>query len=378
MIETLLRIILHVFWIFPIKNKDVVLTSFNGRLYSCNPKYLAEGLNKTGEFNIYFAFRKNIDVKLPDGIKPLRYKSLIHFYRLMTSRYIVVNSAGLMHWLPYRKSQVFINTWHGAGSFKATGVKAFTSKKDVRKRKISGENTTFFLSSSKQFTEDQYESMLVDKDKFLPTGLPRNDIFFEYHPDIIEKVKSYFNIDASKKIILYAPTYRDGPLKSITGYGFTPMDVTGVIDACNKRFNCEYVFLFKAHHDMLDENLNNACINASNYPDTQELLYAADLLISDYSSIQWDFALQEKPGFLYSPDVETYMHIHPFATDYHEWPYTTAQSNEELINQIQTYDEKVGVERIREYFKKMGSYEAGHAIERTLRQAFGLTNIKHG
>ena len=174
-----------------------------------------------------------------------------------------------------------------------------------------------------------------------------------------------------KKIILYAPTYRDGPVKSIAGYGFCPIDIHNVIDACNDRFGGAFVFMFKAHHDMLPENLDELCINASGYPDTQELLYAADILISDYSSIQWDFALQEKPGFLYSPDIDHFMSVHPFASDYHEWPYVTSMNNEDLISNIKGYDEDEGIRRIRDYFGKMGSYEDGHAVERTLSIAFG-------
>ena len=373
-VQTLLRIVLRIFWIFPIKNNQVVLTSFNGRLFNCSPKYLAIALAKHKEMIVYFAIKKQYDnkVSLPKNIQRVRYSSLKHFYLLMTSKYIVVNSTGITGLLPYRKSQKLINTWHGAGAFKTAGVKIFKTKSAIRKRRLTANNTSYFLSSSREFTEDQRVSMLLDIDKFVESGLPRNDILFENHPEIRERVIERYGIDRDKRIILYAPTYRDGPVKSLIGYGFTPIDVEKVINTCNNTFGVKFVFLFKAHHDMIPENINSFCINASDYPDTQELLYAADILITDYSSIQWDFALQRKPGFLYTPDIKEYISVHPLESDYHEWPFPTALNNNELIDCIKQYDAQASKKRIDDYFVQMGSFDHGHATEIVLKQVFGI------
>ena len=373
-IQTILRILMRFFWLFPIKNHQVVLTSFNGRLFNCSPKYLALALSKHPEMKVYYAIKKaySKSVEIPEGICIIQYSSLRHFYFLMTSKYIVVNSTGITGLLPYRKKQILVNTWHGAGAFKTTGVRIFNSKSAVRNRQITAQNTTFFLTSSSKFTEDQSESMLLSRDKFITSGLPRNDILFERHPEIKERVYDHYKIDRDKRIILYAPTYRDGPVKNMEGYGFNPIDVERIIATCNKILGGEFVFLFKAHHDMIPDNISQACINASDYTDTQELLLASDVLITDYSSVLWDFALQRKPGFLYTPDIETYMAVHPFASDYHEWPYPTALSNDELIECIEKYNEKESQDRINNYFDMMGSYENGHATEVVLKTIFDL------
>ena len=353
-------------------DNSVVLTSYNGRLFSCNPKYLSIGLLNTGKFNVYFAIKKGRNVSLPDGIKRVDYRSLKHIYLLMVSKYIVVNSTGFTGLLPYRKRQVLINTWHGAGLFKTSGVEFFKKQEDLEKRKLFGDNTTYFLSSSEKYTDKQIASMLVPKERFLTCGLPRNDLFFEDHPEIIRRVKQHFEIPELTKIVLYAPTYRDGAVNSLKNYGFKILDISRVIQACKQRFDCDFTFLFKAHHDMIPENIDNNCINASNYTDTQELLYAADVLITDYSSLQWDFALQRKPGFLYSPDIEQYMSVHPFASDYHDWPFETALNNDELVRMIEQYDEDAGHRRIENYFKKLGNYEDGSAVKQILKMVFGV------
>ena len=111
--QCLFRFLMRIFWVFPIRNNQVVLTSFNGRLFSCNPKYLSLGLLSTGKYKIYFVLKKNVQEVLPEGIIRINYRSLAHYYKLMTSKYIVVNSTGLAAILPYRKTQVLINTWHG-------------------------------------------------------------------------------------------------------------------------------------------------------------------------------------------------------------------------------------------------------------------------
>ena len=367
-----MRIFTRVFRIFPIANDKVVITSFNGRLFNCNPKYLAIALADT-DLKVYYALRNpKAGNQIPEKIHIVKYRSLKHFYLLMTSKYIVVNSAGVAGLLPYRKKQQLICTAHGGGSFKYTGVKIFKSKEALKKRKISGDNTTYYLSSSRKFTEDQSEAMLVNEKKFINTGMPRNDILFVDHPEVLKRVKEHYHIPEETGIILYAPTYRDGPVKSISGYGFEPLDVDQVIDACRKRFNKDFVFLFKAHHDMLPESMSEASINASDYSDTQELLYCADVMISDYSTIQWDYSLMRRPGFLYGPDLEQYMSVHPFFQDYHEWPFAMSRSNEELVDSILHYDEDAGKKRIETYLDQLGSYDVGTAIPQTLKIVFGI------
>ena len=137
----------------------------------------------------------------------------------------------------------------------------------------------------------------------------------------MKKVKDKLGINEQTKIILYAPTYRgDGEkLQNIFQYGFEILDTARVVDAFNKMNNCNHVLLYRAHHDMIPDNIDEACINVSTYPDMQELLLISDYLITDYSSTMWDFALQEKPGFMYTPDLDVYINTIPSIHPIDKW-----------------------------------------------------------
>lgn len=360
---SILKIVLRVFWIFPMNRKKVILTAYNGRQYSCSPKYLAEGLRNTGRYDVYYALRSDSGDKLPDGIKRVRYRSLGHFFHLMTAGFIIFNSGGFSNTLSYRKQQVVINTWHGGYSFKVIGNDIFKDERSIRSRARAGRILTYFLSGSDLATEQYTKAMSVPKEKFLTVGLPRNDILFRDHEEIRRKVFAAFGIEETAKVVLYAPTYRDGPVLSMMDYGFAQIDDEGVVRALEQRFGGKYVFVYKAHHDMVPTNIGENCINASAYSDIQELMCAADVIISDYSSCAADFALQRKIGFLYTPDLKEYQSVHPFSMEPEKWPYQTAEDNDALIGNILAYDEKAGREKLERFLNEIGNRDCGNAVD---------------
>lgn len=360
-----LRVILRMFWIFPIQDK-VVLTAYNGRQFGCSPKYLSLQLVKDGR-RVYFALQ-NTSTEIPNGINVLKYRSIAHFYHLMTAKYIVINSSGITDLLPYRKKQVLINTWHGGGYFKIMGNDFFASEEHKRNRQISGNNTSFFLASCEAFAEQLPRAMSVSEKSVYRCGLPRNDLMIMGGEEARRKVRDYYKIPEDSGIVIYAPTYRDGVSASVNDSGFAPIDVDKVLDALEERFDRKFVFVFRAHHDMIPDNLSDNTINASDYSDMQELLAASDVFISDYSSCMWDFSLQRKPGFLYTPDLHKYEEGHPFGTKTEDWPYPLCLSNEELVEKINSFDERANNSKIEHYLKVSGSFEDGHATEKVIRE----------
>lgn len=364
----IMRIATRLFYIFPIKKNRVVLTAYNGRQYGCSPKYITEELIKEKRsYDIYYALTDGVDIELPKNVKKLRYRSLKHFYLLMTAKFIILNSTGFSCMLPYRKKQVFINTWHGGGAFKKTGISSFMSKEDLKKRKISGNNTTYFISSSRVFGENQQYSMCLSKDKMLNIGTPRNDIMFKDGAEIRQKVHDYFKVDLSYGLILYAPTYRDNKRKAVSEYSFDAIDVQMILEAAKERFGKEFKFLYRAHHDMMPENLADNCFNATSYEDMQELLVATDILITDYSSSIWDYSLTKKAGFLYTPDKKEYEDSNILASPVETWPFKFAESNEVLASMIRSFDQEEHESRINEYYNRLESYEAGDATKQLVQ-----------
>ena len=366
----LLRLLAGLLRVFPVNPRKAVLTAYNGRHYSCSPKYIAEGLLGTGKFDVRFALREDCNEALPAGIRPVRYRSLAHYYHLMTAKYVVFNSSGFAGYLPYRKSQVILNTWHGGYSFKVIGNDFFTDQRSRELRKLSGDTLTYFLSGSRVATEQHSAAMSIAKEKFLNVGLPRNDILFADHGAMRQKVYAHFGLAPEKRLVLYAPTYRDGPVKAMGDYGLPPIDTGAVVAALNARLGGDFVFMYKAHHDMLPGNIGPDCVNASDYADIQELMCAADVLITDYSSCMADFCLVGKPGFLYAPDLKEYGAAHPLSMDPAEWPYPVAGSNAELVAAIQAYTERGNAEKIRRFLDRIGNCDEGHATEALLRDVF--------
>ena len=362
----LMRGLTKLFYIFPIKKDKVILTAYNGRLYTCNPKYIAEGLVNTGKYKVLYATRDSCKDIIPERIERIRYRSLKHFYHLMTAGFVIFNSTGFSGFLPYRKRQTIIQTWHGGYSFKVIGNEIFTDKDSVEKRKLTGDLLTYFLSGSEMASNQHSKAMGVAREKFLDIGLPRNDILFQDQSLIKAKIYKKFGMSDDTQFVLYAPTYRDGPVQAIKDYEMEPIDDIGVVNALEKRFGGKFVFIYKAHHDMLPTNIGKNCINASNYSDIQELMCAAAVIITDYSSCMADFALQRRPGFLFTPDLKEYESVHPFSMDPKEWPYQTAISNKELIRNISEYDDKKGLDKIEGFFEKIGNCDDGHSVSRLI------------
>ena len=94
--------------------------------------------------------------------------------------------------------------------------------------------------------------------------------------------------------------------------------------------------------------------NVSHYEDMQELLVASDCVISDYSSVSCEFAFQERPVFLYMPDIIEYSKKRSFRFDFESLPYPLAKNENELIMRIEQFDNETYLERLREFHKDMG------------------------
>jgi len=363
-----IRIISKVFYLFQINNNKILFMSYNGRQYACNPKYIFEYIynqysNKY--IYVYCINDKNIFPNTFSNIIIIKFKSIRYIYHLMTSKFIFVNS-GLPSYLSLRKEQVVVETWHGGGAYKRTGIK-INKNKNIKQAslilKLAEKNMTYFISSSKYFSVIMSESRLFKIEKALPIGMPRNDIFFSSYDYIIYKVRKYYNIPENYNILLYAPTFRESFENAVC---FADLDVSKTLMALIKRFQKQFVCLFRKHHLITDDVFYKNIIDVSLYPDMQELLCATDVLITDYSSSIWDFSLMYKPCFLYAPDLDNYKIERDFYIPIEKWPFPLACSITELENNILTFDEEDYNKKIKSHHAELGSYENGNATNSLL------------
>ena len=137
----------------------------------------------------------------------------------------------------------------------------------------------------------------------------------------------------------------------------------------SERFGGNWSILFRCHYYIVEDakNLSSDYINASDYPDMQELLYAADMLITDYSSSIWDFSFTGRPCLLYATDLNDYQVSQGFYSDIHTWPFPLAESNQELLDNIQHFSFDTYTKAIQQHHEDLGSYESGTACWEVLK-----------
>lgn len=351
----------------PLQKNKIILSSYTGMGYRGNCKYIAERLlqDKAPVELVWLVSDNNI-CDLPDRIRKVVINSPQYYKEVLTAKVYITN---IFHSLyeHKREGQFFINTWHGYGPFKlVVGDVNKDAASRERYAKRSGETDLFITASS--FYTHVYRRSFYYQGKVLECGAPRNDVFFHAN-DFDEKIRKIYQIPQEKGIVLYAPTYR-----SLIGDTFERynLDWERILGSFRERFGKEYVVIYRLHHNMHkllpEKGMYRGAFEATFYPDIQELLVAADIVITDYSSLMWDFSLQRRPVFLYQNDKDEYISDRGFYTPVSEWPYPKAHSQKELVEQILCFDEDKYKTELNAFLKKYGSCDDGHASERVAKK----------
>lgn len=367
LIISILRVVNHIYFLFPVKKK-ILFCSYDGKGISCSPLYFNRYLieNNLTDAKFIWAVNSPENVKIPveisANIEIVKTGTLKYLYECHTSSIVIFNSglkSGSL--IAKRKSQVFVNTWHGGGAFKKVGLDTDLTQKQRYAQKIGSKQIDYFLSTNKKFSEVNTYALGISKDKFLEIGMPRNDILFTLNCEIKTKIQNYFNISKEKKILLYAPTYRGEEGKA---EGNIYLNEKKVLQSLRKRFNGDWVILMRMHYYINQEINNDNIIDVSKYDDMQELLLTADILITDYSSCMWDFSLMQKPGFLLTADLSKYKSERDFYTPIELWPYEYFTNNEDMCSEIENYDHEKACARIKKYQELVQITEQGDACEK--------------
>lgn len=350
-------ILLRFIYIFPIKKNKIMFESFFGKGMNCNPYYIYKVLKQKNP-QLKFIWVLNNKTLNRDGVKSVKKFSLGYFYHLLTCKVYITNH-GINNYIPFRKKQLVIDTWHGGGAYKKTGVDFSLDKTQLKTNSF----VKYVLSSSKKFSDIFPSSRCYTNNQLLEIGLPRNDIFF--NNQLVEKVnievRKFYNISNDTLILLYAPTFRGAD--NLKSRFETTLDYELVKKMIEKKFNKKCVIFLRFHVGQTG-TVDSNVINVSDYPDMQELLCASNIFITDYSSCMWDFALTYKPGFLFTPDIAQYESERGVYTSVSSWPYPYAKTNEELCILIKDYDFQKAKKKIDIHFETLKSFETGKASEK--------------
>ncbi len=349
------------FWL-PVKKNRVMFYVHDRKGFTCNPKYIAQELvnryGKDAEIIWATSHPNTCDEVKALGIEVINSGSSKQFLKYLRTRFFITNDS-FPAWALHKPSQKWMNTWHAGMNYKHIGYDYLMpmSKANAKLFRKKNRQANFYLSGSEFFTEDTSISFRFDKRIFVPTGLPRNDLFFENRPDIIEKVRNYYGIEEGVKAVLFAPTFRVGMKSSTFG-----MDFKKICDAFSERFGGKWVLLFRNHNFVKAKNTYAGAIDVSGYHDMQELMYFADALISDYSSCLYDFCFTGKPAFVYATDIESYVqNERSFAYPIDKWPFAITDSNESLVQSIASFDENEYKARVDEHLADARAYDNGTA-----------------
>lgn len=369
-----IRLLLSVLRIFPIADKRIVFVCHYGQSYACNPKYVYEALREKYGGDLQYVWVLNKwHPELEGQAVQVKNKSLAFFYYMLTAKVIVGNNA-LGSYLPKRKSQCFINTWHGGGAYKKVHFDVAASETDRKIYEIFAKQTDCHLSSSRLFTECMADSTKVPKEKFMEIGMPRNDFLIQSacriqngemerneskRLEILKKIGIPMEL-CKNRFVLYAPTFRGD---ANHGYFQNSLDGGMVLQSLGKRFGGEWTMLFRGHHKVPAVEMDG-CISVTDYEDMQEILFCADVLITDFSSVMWDYMFLQRPGFLYFPDMDSWQREHSFYTKIEDWPFEAAVSNEELCEKIRVYEERKAMEKMKKHKEILGNVEDGQACEK--------------
>lgn len=384
-LKYLMRFTLKVFWLFPVRKRTVFFMANMGKGYLCNPKYIYESMKNDDRFK---AFHYIWCFKDPDAQDRNKFSNnttlvkkdnlFVYFYYLLTSEIIVYNCGGFSY-APIRKKQLLIETGHGGGLWKRNGFleknKSSSSKKGLL---LADKDIKLWLSSDEKHSEMYIRQAMGYSGEILDSGYPRSDILFKDNTKLISEVRKKLRITEDSHVVLYAPTFkgREDQAVSISS-GSEIISVEKVKNVLSERFGGDWIFVTRGHQYSQDVSIDEIDADWTSYPDMQELLLVADVLITDYSSSIWDFSILKKPCFLYVPDLSYYeTHDRGFYIPISKWPALIVQNNDEWERTIRSYDREQYIARVENYLTFMGSFENGHACEKVLTEV--LLRVKQG
>ncbi len=364
-----------------IDDKLVYFQTFSGRGYSDSPKAMYEYMMKAPEYRDFrfvwsfvdpdkFSFLRN------DRTQLVKFRTRADNIALRKAKYWITNYRMLNHQYP-RRGQIYVQCWHGTplkrlGYDLESSDNVMNSTKEIRSKYRSDAKKFSYIISPSPFTTEKFASAwnLIkthQTGKIIEEGYPRNDRLITTTPEERTEIRKSLGVDG-KKVILYAPTWRDNQHTSGEGYTYkTEVD----FDKLQAQLGDEYVILFRAHYLVANsfdfDKYAGFVEDVSSYSDINDLYIAADILITDYSSVFFDYANLRKPVIFYMYDLEEYANeLRGFYFSLDELPGPIVRDEDALIREVRACDGWQPDEKYEKFCEKYNPKDDGHASERVL------------
>lgn len=316
-------------------SKMILFNSFGGRKYDDSPRAIFEKMLEDSRFDAFtliWAVDNPDNFDIPKRAKVVKDYTFDFFLCALKAKVWITNSS-MEHGLFFKKkSTVYINTWHGS-AIKYLGDDVKEDGKSFKGKKTSKENV-FYTQS--EFDEYVFKRAFhIDNSIFKRFGLPRNDELAECNKKQIDGIKDRLHLSHEKKIVLYAPTFREYSRNAVNEI---TQEMRIDLNRWNKEMGNRYVLLVRVHYEvakMLDFTAYNSVLNVSDYPHLNDLMIISDVLISDYSSIYFDYSILHRPMLCFAYDIDAYMKNRGMYIDIKtELPCSIVQTDDELFSQI--------------------------------------------
>lgn len=379
-VQELLKSVFYILGKLPTRRKTILFESFLGKQFSDNPKALYRYIKENyPEYKLYWSFDRGLANHFksnePD-LNVLPRFSLKWMFVMARAEYWITNSR-LPLWIPKPQGTTYIQTWHGTPLKKlATDMDEVhmpgTDAERYKQNFVKEVSKWDYLISPNSYATRIFKRAFQYDKTVIESGYPRNDILINCNElQNIHKLKKEAQLPLDKKVILYAPTWRDNQFYATGKYKFNlHMDLQKMKAALSD----DYVIILRLHYLIAEQldliGFEDFVYDFSSYKDINELYLMADILITDYSSVFFDYANLKRPMFFFVYDIEEYRdQLRGFYFDFeNEAPGPLVKTTEELIEEIERADEgRAGLNENIEFFHEQFCYlEDGKASERVV------------
>lgn len=348
--------------IIPIKNNKIVFTCFKGNGYTDSPKYIAEEIIKRNKSYDLVWLVRDLELNLPKQIRKVKIDSVKALFEYASAK-VWVSNIRSTRGITKKRKQFYLQTWHAALHLKKVEAEASDLSEDFIKQSITDGKMTDLMFADNQFMYNQFRDVFWYEGKIIRCGVPRLGVII-HTPDVVyKKVRGSFKIEDDALIVLYAPTFRNNGNIDIYKW-----DYKAVCKAVEKITKKKAYILLKLHPNidvMSDAFIHDDCVkNATYYDDMQELLAVADYLITDFSSVAFDFTIMLKPVVLFAPDYEKYINNERgFAIALDKLPYDLAETETQLIDWFERFNIANYKEKAIQFLHSIDFHDDGRGAE---------------
>ncbi|MGL5417382.1 MAG: CDP-glycerol glycerophosphotransferase family protein [Clostridium sp.] len=366
-----------------VKKKRIIFESFLGRSVAGNPKYIYEYLvekSLDSEYELVWILN-DLEQEIQGNHRKIKRKSIQYYYYLATAKYWIFNCREPESVFKNDET-IYVQTWHGTPlkklglDMEKVNMANQTNIEDYKEKFKKSSGRWDYLVSQNDYSSEIFKRAFSFDKEILDYGYPANDILYKKNTkNEINKLKEKFKIPKDKKVILYAPTWRDD---SFYKKGHYKMKMELELEKMQEALGEEYIILLRMHYLITNtiqiEEFEGFAYDFSERYDIQELYLVSDILITDYSSVMFDFGNLKRNMIFYTYDIESYRDsLRGFYFDLEEEaPGPVVKTTEEVIASIKN----MRIERFEykeqriKFYEKFCHIDGGEATQKLVEKIF--------